>query len=432
MLEGDGVGVVRFNQDAQVLQPIVQLGNGGLSDINRSNTKDILNGTGLDPNGQTSIGDGIFEGRGILNSTSTPFAVKSLVVLTDGVENRSRMIADVASDINEFTYAVGLGQPQNISVPALQTISGNNGGYLLVTGAIGTDNRFLLQKYFLQILAGISNAEIVLDPEGQLIPGRMERVPFQLTAGDAGVDVILLTPYTEDRRFPGADARAGRSSSPGARCPSRGCASSCPRASATTGSRCRCRRSWWIASTAGAPGTPCSPSGGLASNAATRETAVDHNDPSRHARAGPAGGHDAPHAGRGGPAGQRARGRAVRWPAQRWLNLAAHVGHGEAQRTLALQPRRPCVLEHLAASARRADELRAGGARSVCRRRLAQSGIPLAHRAQVWAEVTAADGSATTVDDGRRRRRSVRRAVRHHQAGRVPVPHPRERHHDER
>lgn len=197
MLEGDGVGVVRFSDDAQVLQSIVPLGNGGISDINRGNTKDIINGTGLDPAGSTSIGDGIFEGRGILNNTTTPFDVKSLVVLTDGVENRPRMIADVASDINEFTYAVGLGQPQNISVQALQTISGNNGGYLLVTGAIGTDNRFLLQKYFLQILAGISNADIVLDPDGHLIPGRVERVPFQLTAGDAGVDVILLTPYTK-------------------------------------------------------------------------------------------------------------------------------------------------------------------------------------------------------------------------------------------
>ena len=197
MLEGDGVGLVRFNQDAQVLQPIVQLGNGGLSDINRSNTKDVINGTGLDPTGWTSIGDGIFEGRGILNSASTPFDVKSLVVLTDGVENQPRMIADVATQINEYTYAVGLGQPQNISVPALQTISGNNGGYLLVTGAISTDNRFLLQKYFLQILAGISNAEIVLDPDGQLIPGQVSRVPFQLTASDAGVDVILLTPYAQ-------------------------------------------------------------------------------------------------------------------------------------------------------------------------------------------------------------------------------------------
>jgi hypothetical protein len=196
MLEGDGVGVVRFNQDAQVLESIVALGSGGLSDVNRSNTRDIINGNGLDPNGQTSIGDGIFEGRGILNAATTPYGVKALVVLTDGVENSARLISEVAPQINENAYAVGLGKPQNISVPALQTISGNNGGYLLVTGAISTDNRFLLQKYFLQILAGISNAEIVLDPDGQLIPGRVERVPFQLTTADSGVDVILLTPNT--------------------------------------------------------------------------------------------------------------------------------------------------------------------------------------------------------------------------------------------
>ncbi len=195
MLEGDGVGLVCFNQDAQVLQQVVTLGDGSLNDINRGNTKDTINGNGLDPNGETSIGDGIFEGRGILNAAAT-FDTSSLIVLTDGMENSPRMIADVAPQIDEFTYAVGLGQPQNISVPALQSISGNNGGYLLITGAIGTDNRFLLQKYFLQILAGISNAEIVLDPSGSLIAGQVERVPFQLTSEDAGVDVILLTPAT--------------------------------------------------------------------------------------------------------------------------------------------------------------------------------------------------------------------------------------------
>jgi L-lysine epsilon oxidase-like protein len=196
MLEGDGAGIVRFNQDAQVLQPILPLGDGGLSDLNRVAAKNVIDGNGLDPAGDTSIGDGIFEGRGILNSAGS-FDVKSLVVLTDGMENEPRYIADVSPQINEYTYAIGLGQPQNISVAALETISGNNGGYLLVTGAIGTDNRFMLQKYFLQILAGISNAEIVLDPNGQLVSGRVERIPFQLTDADAGVDVILLTPNTQ-------------------------------------------------------------------------------------------------------------------------------------------------------------------------------------------------------------------------------------------
>ncbi|MET9271630.1 LodA/GoxA family CTQ-dependent oxidase [Kribbella sp. NPDC003557] len=193
MLEGDGVGIVRYNEDAQPLQSVLELGAGGLSDLNRSATHDTINGTGLDPQGATSIGDGIFEGRGLLDA-APPYDVKSLVVLTDGIENSPRFISDVAAQINERTYAVGLGQPQNISVPALQTISGNNGGYLLVTGAITTDNRFLLQKYFLQVLAGISNAEVVLDPDGELTVGAVHRIPFQLSDGDSGVDVVLLTP----------------------------------------------------------------------------------------------------------------------------------------------------------------------------------------------------------------------------------------------
>jgi L-Lysine epsilon oxidase N-terminal/L-lysine epsilon oxidase C-terminal domain/von Willebrand factor type A domain len=194
MLEGDGVGLVAFNASSQVLQQVVKLGSGGLSDTNRNNTKDIINGNGLDPQGGTSIGNGIFDARGILNGAPDPYDVKALVVLTDGVENQPKYIADVAPQINEQTYAIGLGTPQNTSAAALQAISGNHGGFLLLTGAIGTDNRFLLQKYFLQILAGISNADIVLDPDGQLVPGRVEQIPFQLIQGDAGVDVILLTP----------------------------------------------------------------------------------------------------------------------------------------------------------------------------------------------------------------------------------------------
>jgi hypothetical protein len=194
MLEGDGVGLVRYDQDAQVVQSVQLLGSGGVSDLNRGATIDLIRGNSFDPAGATSIGDGIFEGRNILNNAGA-FDVKALAVLTDGVENRSRYIADVAGSINELTYAIGLGTPQNTSAAALQNISGNNGGFLLITGAIDTDKRFLLQKYFLQILAGVSNAEIVLDPDGQLVPGAVHRIPFQLTDADTGVDVILLSPY---------------------------------------------------------------------------------------------------------------------------------------------------------------------------------------------------------------------------------------------
>ena len=168
MLEGDGAGIAVFNENAQQLEDVLELGNGQLSDTNRSAIHDAINGNGLDPMGATSIGDGIFEARAILDAVSS-YDQQALVVLTDGVENRARWIADVSADIDATTYAVGLGKPENISVRALQTISGNSGGYLLVTGAITQDNRFRLQKHFLQILSGINNAEVVLDPSGTLV-----------------------------------------------------------------------------------------------------------------------------------------------------------------------------------------------------------------------------------------------------------------------
>lgn len=190
MLEGDGVGLIRYNEDAQLVQGITAMGAPG--DATREDTKTLINGPDFSPSGATSIGDGIFEGRAALTGSGPGYDLKALVVMTDGVENRERWISDVAPQIDERTYAVGVGTPENTSAAALQNISGNHGGYLLVTGSITGDNSFILNKYFLQILAGISNAEIVLDPDGQLVPGYEQRIPFQLTESDNGVDVVLL------------------------------------------------------------------------------------------------------------------------------------------------------------------------------------------------------------------------------------------------
>jgi hypothetical protein len=201
MLQDDAVALVRFNQDAQLIQPVTALGSpADPFDPGRTNTKNTAGGPQLDPAGQTSIGDGIDQGRQALNAAAG-YDLKSLVVLTDGVENRSLFISDVSAEIDSTTYGIGLGKPENISATALQTISGNSGGYLLVTGAITGDNKFLLEKYFLQILAGISNAEVVLDPQGVLTPGVVHRIPFPITEADAGMDVILLSPFPRSIRF---------------------------------------------------------------------------------------------------------------------------------------------------------------------------------------------------------------------------------------
>ncbi len=194
MLEGDGCGIARFNQDAQELSPVLTLGNGLISDLNRTAIRDVIDGDGLDPSGGTSIGDGIHEARTLLDNAADPYDRDALVVLTDGIENQPQWIADVAADIDARTYAIGFGPPENISVAALQTISGNSGGYTLITGAITGDNRYRLQKQFLQILAGINNAEVVLDPDGEMVPGQVVKVPFRITDADNAIEVVLLTP----------------------------------------------------------------------------------------------------------------------------------------------------------------------------------------------------------------------------------------------
>lgn len=196
-LEGDGIALVRFNQTADLLAGVTALGPASDPfDPGRTTIKNIVASNQLDPGGSTSIGAGLQTGRTAL-AAAPGFDVQSLLVLTDGMENTAPFIADVSSAINDFTYAVGFGTPENISVAALQALSGNHGGYLLITGAISGDNRFLLQKYFLQILAGISNAEIVLDPQGYLVPGTGQVIPFPITEADYGADVILLTPYPQ-------------------------------------------------------------------------------------------------------------------------------------------------------------------------------------------------------------------------------------------
>jgi len=117
-----------------------------------------------------------------------------MLVLTDGNENTAPMLADVGPSITANTFAVGLGLAENISVAALNALTQGHNGYLLVTGSLSPDQAARLNKYFLQALAGITNANVILDPHGQLIPGIIQRIPFNVNETDFGLDVFLLCP----------------------------------------------------------------------------------------------------------------------------------------------------------------------------------------------------------------------------------------------
>jgi hypothetical protein len=198
MLPGDGIGLVRFNQAADRLMEVEDVGAapGGAG---RTKAIGHISGSDIDPSGATSIGDGVVKGKQMIDDAEAaalpPYDVIAMVVLTDGMWNRLPDLASVSGSITANTFAVGLGLPSNISVPALTALCQGHNGYLLITGQLSTDQSMRLGKYFLQILAGITNAQIAADPRGVLDTTAEHRIPFWISEADYGMDLIVLNSY---------------------------------------------------------------------------------------------------------------------------------------------------------------------------------------------------------------------------------------------
>jgi hypothetical protein len=196
MLPGDGLGIVRFDDTVQRLLDVTDVGPTSpvAPASGRDRAQQIVAGNDLDPAGDTSIGGGVNEGKATLDSapaTTPPWAVRAMLVVTDGKENTPPKLATISS-ITANTFAIGIGLPSNISTDALNALTLNHHGYLLVTGAITTEASFRLTKYFLQVLAGVSNAGIVVDPDGRLPFGAEHRIAFTICDADMGFDAIVL------------------------------------------------------------------------------------------------------------------------------------------------------------------------------------------------------------------------------------------------
>jgi len=205
--DGHGVGIVQFDQDAHDIMPVTVMDFAA-----RLVTNAHINAYAPNPAGWTSIGEAVARAHDLL-APETSYAVKAIVVLTDGQENHDgytrRYIADVADLIDERVYAIGLGTAANLNPAALQSLCDGHEGYLLMTDNLDPSAYFRLAKYYQQILAGVTNHDIVRDPDGWLKPGPPHRIPFRLTETDITADVILLTPAPTAFRFkletPGGD-----------------------------------------------------------------------------------------------------------------------------------------------------------------------------------------------------------------------------------
>jgi hypothetical protein len=187
----DGVGVVRFDTDAAEAAPVTEAGPmiGGAGRLAASTA---ITGTLTNPAGLTAIGDGLESAAAQLAPITMDYDHTATVVFTDGHETADKTIAAAASSVHSRVFAIGLGTADQLNPGALSDIANGTGGYLLLTGNPGVDDQLLLQKYFAQVLAGATNAAIVVDPDGFVPVGGKVVVPFLLTAADIRADVLVL------------------------------------------------------------------------------------------------------------------------------------------------------------------------------------------------------------------------------------------------
>ena len=200
-----GIAIVRFDHDAYPPNdatwpglPITRIGSDSMSDGGRTDARDAVTAHATNTSGWTSVGDGLVQARSVLSPIpTTDYTHKALIILTDGLENREQWLADVGGSIDNRTFAIGLGNETQVNTLALKTIANGTGGYLLLTGLLtaGTDDFFLLSKYFLQIMAGVTDNNIIIDPNGYISPGMTVRIPFVISDSDIDSTVILMTDY---------------------------------------------------------------------------------------------------------------------------------------------------------------------------------------------------------------------------------------------
>lgn len=190
--DDNGIGINAYDHEPHPVMDVDVAGAPG-SGGGRDDAIAAIAAHASNPAGNTAIGDGIELARSKLDDAEGTWDHKAMIVLTDGIETASKYIAEVAdSVIDNRVFAIGMGTAEQIQPAALDALTSGTGGYLLMTGNIGSDETFLLEKYYVQILAGVNNNDIVVDPEGWARPGVIDRIPFNVTESDVEITALVL------------------------------------------------------------------------------------------------------------------------------------------------------------------------------------------------------------------------------------------------
>lgn len=178
---------------------------------------------GIIAGGATNIAGGMITGEEQFTNPAHPSAPpnlkRAMIVLSDGRENRcfqrggtgdwlsvtgrdaldgmakpdgtpqDSEVLGIGSDIK--VYGVGLGDPADIDVSALDALSTATGGHFgLVEDMTGSDF-FLLEKYFTQIFMDAVDLAQIMDPFYSITPGEKHTHQFDIFPGDVNTMVVV-------------------------------------------------------------------------------------------------------------------------------------------------------------------------------------------------------------------------------------------------
>lgn len=193
LYDDNGLTLISFADTAAKLTDLAEAGPLGSTVRGNAHSEIDLHGP---PNTLplTSIGAGL---EAAANEYATApiagnFDVQASVVFTDGYQTAAPYIDQVAHLLTDRVYAVGIADADNVQNETLEALASGSNGFMLVTGALEQDDDFLLEKFFIQVLVGVTNQDIVRDPSGWLRPGAIVRIPFDIADSDYAFDTIAL------------------------------------------------------------------------------------------------------------------------------------------------------------------------------------------------------------------------------------------------
>jgi hypothetical protein len=199
----DRIGLVRFNDESTASDVLLAMRSAGQEGTGAGRLAAFaqLTEANLVPDGATSIGAGMINGSGVLDSGTAD--ARALVVLTDGRQNTDPDVLDAIPVVSGKTpqqrvFAVGLGLNQ--LEDTLQQIASVTNGIAQITGALVADKEFLLQKLYVQILADAGDEAFVRDPGSTLLPGQRRATSVLIGEVDVAADFVVV--FREATVFP--------------------------------------------------------------------------------------------------------------------------------------------------------------------------------------------------------------------------------------